>query len=491
MNRTGLIIGTLAVGVALCTASPLAAQNARAADLGTVTARLETEIAKILKETGIPAISIALVRDGDVVWTGAYGYGNVGARVPATPDTYFSTGSTFKFVTATAIMQLVEKGKLDLDTPLNRVLGPELAIAGADDVTFRHMLSHHSGLQGPVGTVPLWSRRAPRTPLDLIKGTKRIGPPGTEYRYCNECFGIMAWVVEKLSGQPWDQYVAESVLRPLGIDIPSASVPTPAMVEHMALPYDLRDNAPVPIEQVRYDVYSAGDVYLRAQDMARFLAAQLNSGVFRGKRILGEASTHEMQRRQFADEGYGLGTGVVENGGHAYLQHGGSIPGFNSISLGEPATRMGVYIMSNSGSSSKAIGPLAQLALRLMRGENAEPLPGFASRTFTEVALDTATLDQYVGQYQLAPDFVLTVSRDGPDFYIQGTGQPRIRMFASSRIDFFLKAVEADLTFGRDEPNGPVTHMIFRQGGERRANRSKVPGARQHTGLATGVPRSG
>jgi CubicO group peptidase (beta-lactamase class C family) len=277
-------------------------------------------------------------------------------------------------------MQLVEKGKLTLDTPLNRVLGPELAIAGADDVTFRHMLSHHSGLQGAIGTVSLWSRRAPRTLVDLIRGTKRIGPPGTEYRYCNECFGIMAWVIEKLSGRPYDQYVAESVLQPLGIDIASASVPTPAMVEHMALPYDLQENRPVPIEQVRFDVYSAGDIYLRAEDMARFLAAQLNGGIYRGKRIIGEGSAREMQRSQFADAGYGLGTGVSANGGHTWLAHSGSIPGFNSISLGEPATRMGVYIMSNSGQSARAIGPLARLALSLMQGENPDPLPSFANR---------------------------------------------------------------------------------------------------------------
>ncbi|HKJ03270.1 MAG TPA: serine hydrolase domain-containing protein, partial [Longimicrobiales bacterium] len=156
---------TFLLGLALSLAGPLAAQDTVPADLDAITARLGTEVARILEETGIPAISVALVRGGDLAWAGAYGYANVGARVPATPDTYFSTGSTFKFVTATAILQLVEQGELDLDTPLNAFVGRALAIEGADDVTFRHLLSHHSGLQGPVGTVPLWSRLAPRTPL--------------------------------------------------------------------------------------------------------------------------------------------------------------------------------------------------------------------------------------------------------------------------------------------------------------------------------------
>jgi CubicO group peptidase (beta-lactamase class C family) len=243
------------------------------------------------------------------------------------------------------------------------------------------------------------------------------------------------------------------------------------MVERLALPYDLQANAAVPIAQVRYDVYSAGDIYLRAADMARFLAVQLNGGVFRGRRILTEESAREMQRRQFDGQSYGLGTGVGDNGGRIVLQHTGAIPGFNSISVGEPASRMGVYIMSNSGASAKAIGPLAGLAMRLMRGEDPDPLPSFASATFTEVQVDSATLDRYVGAYRLTPDLVLTVSREGPELYVEPTGQQRVRLYASSDRDFFLRIVEANLTFARDDPNGPVTHMIFRQGGERRADR--------------------
>jgi D-alanyl-D-alanine-carboxypeptidase/D-alanyl-D-alanine-endopeptidase len=206
--------------------------------------------------------------------------------------------------------------------------------------------------------------------------------------------------------------------------------------------------------------------------MARFLAAQLNGGVFRGTRVLSEASAREMQRQQFPDAPYGLGTGVVERDGRVLLAHSGAIPGFNSVSLGEPATRMGVYIMSNSGSSAKAIEPLARLTLALMRGEHPDPLPSFASKVFKEIQLDTATFDPYVGEYQLAPGFVLTVSRDGSSFFIQATGQQRFRLYASSPVDFFLKDVEADLTFVRDAPDGPVTAMVFRQGGqERRASK--------------------
>ena len=358
----------VSIGLGLVLGGPIAAQDVNQADMGAIVQRLEREIHEILEETGIPAISIALVRDGDIAWTGAFGFANVGARVPASTGTYFSTGSTFKFVTATAIMQLVEKGELSLDMTLNRFVGPNLAVEGADEVTFRHMLSHHSGLDGPIGTVPLWSRLAPRTPLELLETTTRVGPVGKDYQYCNVCYGILAWVVEKASGQTYDEYVAQNILQPLGIEIETPSIPAPATVEHLALPYRLEDDKVVPIQQVRYDVFSAGDIYLTAEDMARFLAAQLNGGVFRGQRILTEASTHEMQRRQFGGERYGLGTLVTEYEGRVYLQHGGAIPGFNATFVGEPETRTGVVVMSNLHSSLDAIGPLAKLAMELLGG---------------------------------------------------------------------------------------------------------------------------
>ena len=158
MKRSGLFGAAVLMCVGLWLTSPLGAQDAGSVDLDAVATRLETEIEKILRETGIPAISLALVNDGDVAWSGAFGYANVGAGVLATTGTYFNTASTFKFVTATAIMQLVEKGELTLDTRLNQFVGPDLAVEGADDVTLRHMLSHHSGLQGPQGSVPLWSQ---------------------------------------------------------------------------------------------------------------------------------------------------------------------------------------------------------------------------------------------------------------------------------------------------------------------------------------------
>ena len=337
--------------------------------LAAITTRVEAEAQRLLAETGTPAVSIALIRSGVVVWAQAFGFANVATRVAATPDTYFSTGSTFKLVTATAVMQLVETGRVSLDTPLNALVDSAPAIDGADDVTLRHLLSHHSGLTGPFDFVPLWSRKTLMSPEQILAATRREGPPGTEHRYCNECYAIASYVIERISGVPYDQYVAERVLRPLGIDISLATIPTPAMVERMALPYDVENGVSTPIEQVRFDVYAAGDAYLRPMDMAKLFAAHLGGGSYAGQRILKESSMIEMHRQQFESGRNGLGIDLAQLNGRAVIQHNGLIPGFNSIMIGDPETGHGVYVMANSGNSGRAVASLARLSLRLLWGE--------------------------------------------------------------------------------------------------------------------------
>jgi len=495
--RRSITVLTFAALFAFAPAAAAAAPDSQAAreseprKLASVTTTLEQEIEKILAETGIPSISLALIRDGEVVWAGAQGYANVGARVAATADTYYSTGSTFKFVTATAVMQLVESGELTLDTPLNEIVGSDLAVEGADDVTVRHLLSHHSGLDAfavarrvntdrPVPTVPPWSRRAPFSAQELLSNTRRIGPPGVEFKYCNDCYGIAGYIVEKVTGQLFDKYVAEHVLQPLGVDIDRPSIPSPKVVEHLALPYDLSDNALVPISQVRYDALAAGDVYLKASDMARCVAGQLNGGEYEGGRSLNSTSTDEMRRQQFDTRPYGLGVRMASFDGHDIINHSGGIPGFNSIMLAEPSTRQGVYIMANAGNAS-ALGPLARYAMQLMWGDVVEPLPSFAAKI--EVTLSREILDRYVGEYALNQAKSFTFSRKGDRFFVQVTGQSRMELFASSETDFFLRKGQATVTFGRDEEGGPVTHLILHKpaSGDQRAKRVTLVGQNAST----------
>ena len=356
-------------------AMPTSALAQASTELAHLTDGLEDEVRRILKESSIPAISIALVRKGEVVWANAFGLANVSAATPATAETYFSTGSTLKPVTAAAVMQLVDAGRFTLDSRFNAIVPEALAIRGADDVTLRHLLTHHSGLEGPVDIVSLWGREPLRSPEETIRATRRIGPPGVEYRYCNECYTMAGYLVDLISGMSYDAYLADRIFRPLGSQFDSPSIPTPMLVERLALPYTDEDGVAVPIGQIRTNVFAAGDAYLRPTDMAAFLAMLLNGGTHRGQRILSSAGTAEILRRHFDSNGSGLGFNLSEVDGRAVVTKNGIFTGYHSFMIGDLETRHGAYVVANSTAAGQVVASLARLALRLLSDEEAGASP--------------------------------------------------------------------------------------------------------------------
>ena len=430
---------------------------------------LSQEIRKILLETGIPSISIALVKDDQVVWAEAFGYSNARTKTLATPETLYCTGSTFKFVTAAAVMQLAEQGKLALDDPVNKHLGDE-AIADRSEegkpVTIRHLLCHYSGLSGPTNTVPLWKRELPIPPASVVSEITAARDPGVKYEYCNPGYALAGYLVERVSGQSYEDYIVEHILRPLGVPTPKPVEPTPEMVEVMALPYRLARNTAVPEAQVRYDVFAAGDIYLTPTDMARFLAAQLNGGRHNGNKVFEEATVKEMQREQFPGAKYGLGTMIAEEDGHTIIAHGGGVPGYNAYSMGDVDARVGVYLMANASPSLRPMRAIGKLVLQLQRGETEiQRLPSFAVKEHKEVPVSPEILAKYVGKYEMGPGFVLTITKQGDSIFVQATGQEKAQLFPMSDSEFFLKVVDAQITFNRDG-SGNVTSATLHQNGQ-------------------------
>jgi serine-type D-Ala-D-Ala carboxypeptidase/endopeptidase len=337
-------------------------------DENATTRILSHKIDSILTDTGIPSISISLIKGDSVVWSEAFGYTNVKKKIPATSSSIYSTGSNFKFVTATAVMQLAEAGKLKLDDPVNKYLGKAAVAdlsAEGNPVTFRHLLSHHSGLKGPIEIVPLWERRVPKDLDSIAAQISAAELPGTEYQYCNHCYALVGLAIERISGQSFEDYIKMNILRPLGIKSQGPVVPTPEMVEELALPYSLKNRQAVPEYQSRFDVFPAGDIYLRSDEMARFLLAQLNSGSYNGKPILNKASIVEMQTPQFGSN-YGLGTRVFKKGDKKYLYHTGQVPGFSTYFELETSTKTGVYLAANADKVQDILAEVATLSLDLL-----------------------------------------------------------------------------------------------------------------------------
>jgi len=445
------------------------AQNGRF-DLEKTKTVLTGVIEKTLADNGIPSMSIALVRGDSIVWKAAFGYTNLRSRTPATTETLYSTGSSFKSVTASAVMQLAEQGKLRLDDPINRYLGDSQVqdrLQSEKPVTFTHILSHWSGLRNGAETQPIWSRKLPKTLEAMTSSLYSIRAPETKWEYNNFAYGTAGLLVQKISGQEYEQYMVEHVLKPLGVTTAHPVYPSPEMVERMALPYAAGGSLgkPEPVAQVHFDVYPAGDIYLTAEDMARYLAAQLNGGVFHGNRILSEESVREMHKPRFGGD-YGFGFWMVHDSatGHTLIHHGGAIAGQRAFLIGDLDARVGVYYMTNSdylpGATPPAQSEVVYAALKLLRGENYVPRPQPKS-----IAVDEKLLNSYVGTYEVGRG-TLVVSRVGKALALKQNGQTAINeLLAETPTRFMLRGSTIKITFEGDD--GSIDRLVVEAGGRR------------------------
>jgi D-alanyl-D-alanine-carboxypeptidase/D-alanyl-D-alanine-endopeptidase len=446
-------------------ASAALAQNGRF-DLQKTKTVLTGVIEKTLADNGIPSMSIALVRGDSIVWKAAFGYTNMRSRTPATTETLYSTGSSFKSVTATAVMQLVEQGKLKLDDPINRYLGESQVKDQSDKpVTFTHILSHWSGLKNGAETQPIWSRKLPKTLEAMTSSLYSIRAPETKWEYNNFAYGTAGLLVQKISGQEYEQYIVEHVLKPLGATTTHPVYPSPEMVERMALPYGAGGSLgkPEPVAQVHFDVYPAGDVYLTAEDMARYLAAQLNGGVFHGTRILSEESVREMHKPRFGGD-YGFGFWMVHDSasGHTLIHHGGAIPGHRAFLIGDLDAHVGVYYMTNSDYLPDATPPaqseIVYAALKLLRGEVYVPRPQPKS-----IAVDEKVLDSYVGSYDFG-EGTIVISRVGRGLAIQQKGEAaKNELLAETPVRFVQRGSNFVVTFKGD--GSRIDRLVLEAGG--------------------------
>ena len=448
-------------------ASPAFAQNGRF-DLQKTKTVLTGLVEKTLRDNGIPSMSIALVRGDSIVWTAAFGYANMRTKTPATTETLYSTGSSFKSVTATAVMQLAEQGKLKLDDPINKYLGEaQVKDSSSKPVTFTHILSHWSGLRSGAETQPIWSRRLPKTLEGFTSTLTWVRAPETKWEYNNFAYGTAGLLVQKISGVEYEKYIVDNILKPLGVTTPHPVYPSPEMVERMALPYNAGGTfgKPAPVAQVHFDVYPAGDIYLTAEDMARYLIAQLNGGVFHGNRILSEESVREMHKARFGGD-YGYGFWMVHDtaSGHTLIHHGGAIAGQRAFLIGDLDARVGVYYMTNSDYLPDATPPaqseIVYAALKLLRGESYVPRPERKG-----IAVDDKVLDSYVGTYELGQARIV-VSRIGRALALQQNGQSTItELLAETPTRFYLRGSNFTITFEGD--SGSVGRLVLQAGAQR------------------------
>jgi D-alanyl-D-alanine carboxypeptidase len=353
-------------GPALCPCSITSARTSPAstsAEADKVDDYVKSEMAK----RHIPGASVVVIRNGRVILASNYGQANIELSVPVTPDSVFKLASLTKPFTATAIMILVEERKISLDDRIAEYL-PGLPSQWAN-VTIRQALSHTSGVTDYL-QAPRWSWqsswRQDLTPEEFIKFASEAPPlfaPGEGIRYSNTGFYLLGMVIQKVSGKPYGQFLAERIFRPLQMTASKRDSLT-EIVPNRVNGYVFSDGT---LRNAEYTsetwAYSEGGIISTAADLAKYEAA-LDT-----EKILKQSSLEQMWTPSKLNDGrlaiigdngagkpnyYGLGWFISEHRGHKIIFHPGDKPGFSSTFTRFVDERLTVLLLCNNSSDSPA-----------------------------------------------------------------------------------------------------------------------------------------
>ncbi|MFN2628502.1 MAG: serine hydrolase domain-containing protein [Gaiellaceae bacterium] len=316
---------------------------------------LERLVRREQADKRLPSIASAVVRDGEIVWEGAVGTADVDAGAAATIDTQYRIGSITKTLTATAIMQLRDAGDLELEDPLDRHLE-----GAAHAPSIRQLLSHSSGLQRETpGDV--WATLKFLSDDELLRdlGTaERVLAPGERFHYSNLGFALLGRVVAAVSGLPYERYVEERIMHPLGLVRTSFRPQAPHAAGYLVEPYRHGVRAEQPVETASFT--PSGQLWSTVEDLCRWAAFLADPD----PAVLAAKTVEEMRTVQVIDDhtrwtaGYGLGLGLLRDGDRILAGHGGAMPGFIAGVYISPKDRIGAAALTNSGTAR--VGPLLQ-----------------------------------------------------------------------------------------------------------------------------------
>ncbi len=306
-----------------------------------------------LDELKIPGAVLVFVRDGEVVLAKGYGFADLEQEIIFDPETTIvRIGSVSKLFVATAVMQLVEAGALDLDADVNQYLTSfQVGDEFDDPVTLAHLLTHSGGFDHPL----YWTTTdlSEVLPLDQYLAEQlppRISPPGEVLAYSSVGYDLAAYIVEEVSGTPFSEYVETNIFQPLGMDHSHYLLSSPHP-EGLATGYALEGRDQVP-QEIDYDPgYPSGSLASTASDMAKFMLAHLQDGCYQDQCILTAESIALMQEQQFTNNPYlpGWTYGFTEGfrNNLRLIGHGGAIRGFGSDLTLVPEQHLGYFLAFN------------------------------------------------------------------------------------------------------------------------------------------------
>lgn len=331
----------------------------------------------------LPALSLALVDNEEIVWARGFGYADPERGVEATATTVFRVGSVSKLFTDIAVMQLVERGEMDLDAPITDYV-PDFRPDNPYDkpITLRQLMSHRSGLvrEPPVGNYFDDSEPSLAETVSSLNGTELVYGPERRIKYSNAAIATVGYALELTQGVPFADYVKQAVLTPLGMHR-SAFEPEPSIVRDLAVAYMWGyDGREFEAPTFELGMGPAGSMYSTVLDLGRFLSVLFAGGSAGETSMLRPETLDSMWRPQFAPEdakhGSGLGFGIGTLDEYRWIGHSGAIYGFATQLAFLPDESLGVVVVTTRDGAGAITSMVADLALSSMLAvKNGSELP--------------------------------------------------------------------------------------------------------------------
>ena len=347
-----------------------------------------------LREGDIPGAVVAVVKDGQILTARGFGFADLDKRTPVDPDrTLFRPGSVSKLVTWTAVMQMVEQHKLDLDHDVNGYLDFKIPSREGQPVTLRHLMTHTGGFEETAKSIIYYDTKYP-IPLDVYLKRwipQRIFAPGTTPAYSNWGTALAAYMVQRASGEPFEDYVERHIFTPLAMSTATFRQPLPAdRAAHLATGYAKPGQPPLGFELL--GPWPAGSLSVSGADMARFMIAHLQDGELGGQRILAAATAQTMHDSPLDSinpmslmpplNRMELGFFETNINGREVIGHLGDTEGFHTSLHLFMKDGVGFYVSFNSPGKAGAVQPLRNWMFM-----------DFADRYFPDLGAGTQELD--------------------------------------------------------------------------------------------------
>lgn len=428
-----------------------------AADLGEIRSILINRVDVGKKVVGIAVGTI------DAKGRQVIGYGHMGDSASPQPDgdTLFEIGSISKVFTSLVLADMIERGEVKPDDPVAKYLPSTVKIPSRNgrQITLLDISMQISGLPRmpnnfkPADLANPYADYDPPKLYEFLSGYTLTRDIGEKYEYSNVAVGLLGHALSLKAGMSYEQMIRKRILEPLGMNATTIKL-SPEQQKHMATGHDAGLH---PVKLWDLDALAgAGAIRSSTNDMLKFLAANmeltdtpLKAAMRRMRSVHRETGTADLEIM--------MAWHVFHNYGTDLVWHNGGTAGFRTFAGFDPAKKIGAVVLCNTSTDCDDIGrhlvesqwPVAKLS---------------PPATRKETSLDPKILETYVGAYQLAPTFTITITREEGRLFAQATSQPKFEIFAEKEDEFFLKALDAQISFTKNEA-GAVTGMILHQGG--------------------------